>query len=270
MPTRNSARTLSACLESVRAQRGVAVDLVVVDNHSTDATFTIAQRLADRVLVGGPERSGQRNLGVRSGDSEWICWIDSDMVLPADTLAGALAVAHRTGARAIAIPEVTVGSGYWTACRTLERRCYLGDLTLHNPRLIRRDLFDELDGFAESMAGPEDTDLRLRLLHRGERIAYAPDTLIEHDEGRLTLRDIWHKRVYYGRSLPHLADVHPSALRGQARDLLRAYWRNRMLLVRHPVHVPGLLFLRVFEAAGYLRGSRQARRGHRPRERVET
>jgi glycosyltransferase involved in cell wall biosynthesis len=267
VPTRDSARTLAACLESIRAQRGIALELVVVDNHSRDATYAISQRMADRLLLGGPERSAQRNLGVRSGDAEWICWIDSDMVLPPDTLAEALAVARRTGARAVAMPEVTAGRGYWTAVRALERRCYVSDVALHNPRLIRRDLFDELDGFAESMSGPEDTHVRLRLRDRGERIAYARGTLIEHDEGRLTLREIWRKRVYYGRSLPHLADGHPDAVRSQAREVLGAYRDNWRLLLRDPRHALGLVFLRAFEAVGYLAGARQGRRVRRERAR---
>jgi hypothetical protein len=92
--------------------------------------------------------------------------------------------------------------------------------------------------------------------------------LIEHDEGRLTLREIWRKRTYYGRSLPRLTSAHADALRGQARDLLRAYAANWLLLVRDPAHVPGMLWLRAFEAVGYLAGARQARRTRGRRKQV--
>lgn len=46
VPTRNNERTIDACLRSVTAQ-SVPVTLVVVDNHSTDATATIAAEHAD-------------------------------------------------------------------------------------------------------------------------------------------------------------------------------------------------------------------------------
>ena len=261
VPTRNSIRTVRACLDSVRAQQDVAVELVVVDNHSDDGTLQAVREVADRVLVGGPERSAQRNLGVRSSAAPWICWVDSDMVLPPATLAAALAAAERCGVRAVAIAETSVGPGYWTRCRALERRCYLDHDALHNPRLLRRDLFEQLDGFGESMAGPEDADLRLRLRAAGEPVALVAAPAIVHDEGRLTLRGVWSKRVYYGRSLPQLAAAHRRAVAGQARDLAGAYWRHRRLLLADPVHLPGLVFLRVLEAAGYLVGARRGRTG---------
>ncbi len=261
VPTRNSIRTLDACLASVRAQRGVDVELVVVDNHSSDGTPDVARRHAHRVLTAGPERSAQRNAGVRAGTAEWICWIDSDMVLPPQTLLTALDVAAAEGVRAVSVPEFSVGSGFWTACRALERSCYVDDGTaLHNPRLLRRDLFDELGGFNEDLAGPEDADLRLRLVGRGERLGYAPQVLIEHDEGRLTLRGVWAKRVYYGRSLPGLASEHSHSMVRQGVQVLQAYWRNRRRLLRHPVLTVGVVVLRVVDAAGYLYGYRAGRR----------
>lgn len=47
--TFNSARTLTSCLESLRAQT-VVPEIVVVDSGSTDVTLAIAERLADRIV----------------------------------------------------------------------------------------------------------------------------------------------------------------------------------------------------------------------------
>jgi len=93
VPSRNSARTMAACLASVRAQRGV-------------------------VVVG---------VGVGTSEADRICRIDSDMVLTRDTLAGAPAEAHRSGVRTVAIGDTSVDGDFWTACRALEQRCYLDD-----------------------------------------------------------------------------------------------------------------------------------------------
>src|SRR5687768_3411679 len=64
VPTRNSQRTIERCLRSIREQSYPAIELVVVDNFSTDDTFQISTELADLVISAGPERSAQRNLGI--------------------------------------------------------------------------------------------------------------------------------------------------------------------------------------------------------------
>jgi glycosyltransferase involved in cell wall biosynthesis len=259
VPTRDSMRTLEACLRSIRAQ-DVPVELIVVDNASTDGTYEVARELADTAVRGGPERSAQRNTGVRLATADWILWIDADMVLPPTTVSAALATAARTGADAVAVPEVSVGPGFWTACRALERSCYLDDPSLHNPRLVRRELLLSDGEFDPAMAGPEDTDLRLRLRSVGTRTALCSDVLIVHDEGRLTLRSVLAKRVYYGRSLPAFAAKNPGALAGQGAGTVTALVRHRRRLARHPARTGGLLVMRAAEAAAYAVGYHQGRR----------
>ena len=259
VPTRDNSRTIEACLASVRAQTHPEVELVVVDNHSTDDTVAIARRYADVVLTAGPERSAQRNMGIESVTGEWVLWLDSDMVLPPDTLALALRTAQRTGALGVALPERTIGSGFWTACRALERECYLDDPLLHNPRLIRRDVLRGDGGFAVSMSGPEDADLRLRMRAAGAPIELAP-VLVDHDEGHLTLADVLRKRYYYGRSLPAFADAHAGAVAGQGRAVARAYVRHWRRLAASPGRAAGMLGLRGLEAGAYLWGARRGRR----------
>jgi arabinofuranan 3-O-arabinosyltransferase len=131
---------------------------------------------------------------------------------------------------------------------------------LHNPRLLRRDLLLGDGEFDPALAGPEDTDLRLRLRRTGTRTALCADVLIVHDEGRLTLRSILAKRVYYGRSLPAFTAKNPGALTGQGAGTVRALARHRRTLARHPVRAAGVLVMRAAEAAAYGIGYRQGRR----------
>lgn len=260
--TRNVARSLEACLRSIRDQDHAALELIVVDNASDDGTRDIARGFADQVLVAGPERSAQRNVGVAAARGNWVLWIDADMVLPRDVVSSALAAADATGAEAVSIPERTTGQGFWTACRTLERSCYLDDPSLFNPRLLRRELLTRLGGFHLEMAGPEDADLRLRLAAAGVTTAHAT-AVIDHDEGRLTLREVLRKRVYYGRSLPAFAAENPGAVSTQATATLRAFARHRRRLLADPAHGAGLLLMRAVEAGGYAYGAARARFGSR-------
>lgn len=259
VPTRNNARTIRACLESVRDQSYPRVELIVIDNHSTDETFDIATEFADEAVVGGPERSAQRNLGIDKAEGQWVLWLDSDMVLPPHAVAEAVRTALRTGATGVALPERTVGDGFWTACRALERECYLDQPWLHNPRLVRRDYLLGDRGFDPAMSGPEDADLRLRMRADGHHIELAP-IIVDHDEGRLTVSDVLRKRFYYGRSIPAFAGRHDGAVGAQGRAVLKAYAANWRLLARDPLHATGMVMLRSLEVIGYAAGARQGQR----------
>src|ERR1700694_2047383 len=103
--TRNSAATLEACLSSIRKQTHPEVELIVVDNGSTDATVEIASRYADSVVQVGPERSAQRNHGARLATGAQLLFIDSDMELAPDVVADCLATLESTGMPAVIIPE---------------------------------------------------------------------------------------------------------------------------------------------------------------------
>ncbi|WP_068421254.1 glycosyltransferase family 2 protein [Janibacter terrae] len=259
VPTRDNIRTIEACLRSVTEQTHRPLELVVVDNHSTDGTREVAERYADRVITAGPERSAQRNTGIEAASSEWVLWLDSDMVLPRRTVAMALDTACATGASGIALPERTIGEGFWTACRALERECYLDDPWLHNPRLVRREYLLGEGAFHTDMSGPEDADLRLKMRASGAGIELAP-IIIDHDEGRLTVREVLSKRYYYGRSIPAFAQEHEGAVGAQGRAVLRSYARNHRRLLRDPAHAAGMVLLRALEAGGYALGARRGRK----------
>ena len=95
----------------------------------------------------------------------------------------------------------------------------------------------------------------------GQRIELAP-IIIDHDEGRLTLRDVFSKRYYYGRSIPAFAAEHDGAVGQQGRDVLTAYWAHRDDLARRPLHAAGMVGMRAMEAVGYALGAASARRDH--------
>ena len=50
VPVKDSIRTIEACLRSIRAQTWPSVELVVIDNFSTDGTWEIVQKY-DRISV---------------------------------------------------------------------------------------------------------------------------------------------------------------------------------------------------------------------------
>jgi glycosyltransferase involved in cell wall biosynthesis len=257
VPTKNVTRTIESCLSSVRAQSWPDVELIVVDNFSTDDTFDVARRHADVAVQAGPERSAQRNRAIEHATGDYVLWIDADMVLTPRVVEEAVLAAEAGPLTAVFIPEMTVGEGFWTACRSLERRCYIGEEMIEAPRLIRRDWFLRNHGFVADVAGQEDAELRMRLKSKHVPMGHI-ETYILHDEGRLTLPDIVRKRYYYGQSLPAYNRAQPGAIGAQGVATVKALGRNVPTLLGNPVHAAALMCLRVVEGMAYAAGAARA------------
>ncbi|MHB8391080.1 MAG: glycosyltransferase family 2 protein, partial [Acidobacteriaceae bacterium] len=155
VPTKNSGRTVAACLRSLMGQSAACL-LVVVDNHSTDDTISIACQYADIVAVAGPERSAQRNVGAALTTSPTLGFIDSDMVVDSTVVEQAM-TALQSGFGGIVVPEHSFGEGFWADVRRFERSFYHGSDTIEAARFFRRDVFESVGGYDEAMdPGPED------------------------------------------------------------------------------------------------------------------
>lgn len=86
IPTLNSARTLAACLDSIRAQKvpGESIEIVISDGGSNDDTRAIAQRHGADIVVENPLRTGEagKSAGIAASHGDLIALIDSDNILP--------------------------------------------------------------------------------------------------------------------------------------------------------------------------------------------
>lgn len=248
--TKDIVRTIEACLCSIRAQTYPQVEVIVIDNFSTDGTWEVAQGLADVAIQAGPERSAQRNLGTEVASGEWVLWIDADMELPPEIIERAMSKAAADGSDAVFVPEVTIGDGYWTACRALERSCCVEEILVQSPRLIRRRYLLGSGGFLVSLAGTEDAELRSRMIRDGCTLSWIPDLII-HDEGHLSFKGILQKRYYYGRGLKQYRAKHPGALSGQAGAAVDAYRKHWRRLAAKPAVAVGVVAMRAGEFIAY-------------------
>lgn len=258
VPTRNSARTLHSCLGSLRAQTHPDVEIVVVDNGSSDGTPQIAARYADLVADAGPERSAQRNHGTAKSAGDVVVFIDSDMVLEphvATSIVDRFTAAPRLGA--LVIPERSFGSGFLTQCRILEKDLYVGDAGVEAPRAFRRTVIESLGGWNEELTAAEDWDLADRTAAAGVPVGRI-DAWIWHDEGHLQLRVTFAKKRYYGRWIDRYLQTQGGT--GGRKFARTALLRQPGRLVRHPLLTTGLFVLKATEATGLVLGIRDARR----------
>jgi glycosyltransferase involved in cell wall biosynthesis len=240
VPTFNSARTIEACLRSLRLQT-VPCTVVVVDNYSNDDTVSRSEPLADVILLGGPERSAQRNQGAWAAPAPVVGFIDSDMVVSPDVVRQAMEAIHN-GAGAVIVPERTIGQGFWARVRAFERSFYQGDDDVEAARFYREDIFLGTDGFDETMTGPEDWDLtiRARALAPISRITAE----IEHDEGRVRYLDACRRKARYAQGLRRFADKHGPRIGSR---ILRRPWMRQPTRLVSPLGV-GLIALKAGEA----------------------
>lgn len=272
--TRNSAATLEKCLASIGNQTYRSVELIVVDNHSTDETRAIAKRFANQVIVRGPERSAQRNIGAAAARGAYVLIVDSDMELSKGVVAACVrALQKAVAAQAVIIPEESFGRGFWSQCKRLERSYYDGVDWIEAPRFFRASAFHAVSGYSRELIAGEDYDLSHRLSARFGRAAVVRvRTPIYHNEGKLTLRGTCRKKYYYAQSL-RLYKADPKNLPSYRKQssLLRRYamfFSQPGKLFRNPVTGLGMLFMKTSEfvtaGVGYGVASVRHRRSRPP------
>ena len=84
VPARNEAACLGECLRSLVKQEGVSYEIIVVDDHSTDATREIAASFPVQVIAADPLPagwSGKCNAawsGAKIAKGKWLLFTDAD------------------------------------------------------------------------------------------------------------------------------------------------------------------------------------------------
>ena len=103
VPIYNVAAYLDDCLQSIAQQSLSDLEVVMVDDGSTDNSADIARAMADRDsrfrLVSRPNGGlgSARNAGIDQAVGEFLCFVDSDDVLPPHGLESLLASLDKSG-----------------------------------------------------------------------------------------------------------------------------------------------------------------------------
>lgn len=256
--TKNEEANIQRCLDSIRRQTYKNTEVIVVDNNSTDKTKEIAKRYTPLVFNLGPERSAQRNFGIRQGRGEIALYIDADMALSPGVVAACVEAFDKNPDHVgLYIPERIVGQGFWIKVRDHERSFYDGTV-IDAVRAIRRETFVMTGGFDESLTGVEDWDFDLRIRQVGK--THTIEAPLFHNEKIFALRTYLKKKAYYGQSFAAYhqkwGELNPSVKK--QFDVIYRYFgvftenRKYIRLLRHPILTFGMFCLRVAVGAGYL------------------
>lgn len=198
--TRNEERHLRGCVDSVLVAGKGRIELIVVDDGSTDGSREILDSYGDEVqtITGRGEGPGKaRNVGLAATDRDWIVFTDADCVVPAEWL-------ERLVEGICFAPDFVVSIGgpqlISSQASRLERffgrflesvgfvSDYLHDApdirtVLHNPTcnvLYRKGPLVATGGFDESLWPCEDLELDLRLHEVGYESLFHPAAGVEH------------------------------------------------------------------------------------------
>lgn len=234
IPFFDAERTIGHTLESLRRQTLPDLEVVVVDDGSTDRGPDVVERLArtdHRIrLVGGTGRRGVAaalNVGLQHAGAPFVARLDADDEAEPDRLERQLAALTADPALVVCGSQVTY---LGRRGRGVLGRVPLGDEeirrelddTLHSPFFhpavtMRRAGLEEVGGYREVFANSEDYDLWLRLRHVGRLLNLeAPLTRYRVSPHGATLSRLREQRRYAllaraaadapGRSLPELRE----------------------------------------------------------------
>lgn len=176
IPTFNHAAFLPAAIESALDQDYVNLEIIVVDDGSTDETRAIVARYGDGVRYIWQENAGlsaARNTAIRAARGSHVALLDADDVwLPAflstvmdrwqsDPALGAVYTGFYTidqeGQR---LPQVSTST---VPAEDLYDRLLDGEFFVPSAVVTRRDCFDRVGLFDEGLRGSEDWDMWLRV-----------------------------------------------------------------------------------------------------------
>ena len=185
IPVFNGERYLGEALDSILAQTYRPIEIIVVDDGSTDGTPELVAPYGDRIRYIRQKNAGAptaRNLGLRVAQGEFIAFLDSDDLWHAEKLA-------RQTARFEARPELDV-------CVTHLQRFWIRQLKMEQQRfqdhrftevlpgyvtqtlLARRAIFESVGHFDTSRRVGDPMDWFLRAAEQGAVIELLPDLLV--------------------------------------------------------------------------------------------
>lgn len=247
IPTKNEEKNIGLCLKSLQTQTYKSVEMIVVDNFSSDKTEEIAQKFGVKVFQKGPERSSQRNFGAQKAIGNIFFFIDADMEIEKEVVAQAVSLLDMDKeTAAIVVPEISSGTGYWAQVRALERSCYLNEPGIEAARIFRKEAFIKIGGFDKNLIAAEDWDLTVRIKKMG-KIGRTSGKIIHHED-ELSLIKHLQKKFYYAKNIKYYARKHPDVFKKQTGIprifIFARHWKS---FLKDPLHAPGVIILKFLE-----------------------
>jgi len=205
IPVLNGEKYIHQCLESILSEMGTSDEVIVIDNGSTDETVGIVEAFENIQLLKYPVLtvSALRNRGAEKTNNPLLAFIDADCILCKGWRQQVITVfkdesIHSAGSL-YDIPENARWiEKAWFSQKILEktRVKYINSGNL----VVRRTVFEKLDGFDESLVSDEDCDFGGRLNKAGYSMLEDPDIRVVHLGNPKSLRQFYKKEEWHATS----------------------------------------------------------------------
>jgi glycosyltransferase involved in cell wall biosynthesis len=185
VPTHNRRQLLSQAVHSILRQRGVAIELIVVNDGSTDGTDVWLERVMAkdaRVKAVHHARprfvSRARNAGIALARGRWVAFCDDDDLWAPNKLAEQLNALRASPSRWSCTGVVVVddrleivGHHHVQGGDVLANLLMTNGIPTGSSVMVERSLLEETGGFDPTLQGSEDWDLWIRLAQRSPVVA---------------------------------------------------------------------------------------------------
>lgn len=179
IPAFNCAQTIAETIASVTAQSYQSIEIIVIDDHSTDNTVAVVlglglpslQLVTNRTNLGAHQTV---NVGYQLANGRFVAYLDADDLLPPTSIQDRVMLLLATGADAVHGGETVLHNGrrqYFSPCRNdaeitqfLTRKSPGKGINLHT-LMVKRKVFDKV-GYRKNdvMRFNADYEFMLRVL----------------------------------------------------------------------------------------------------------
>lgn len=187
IPTYNRAHTITQAIASALEQTYNDLEVIVVDDCSTDSTAEIVRSIMEKdarvtylkteVNSGGPAHP--KNMGIKHARGEFIAVLDSDDVWSADKIQKQLTLITDT-VSVVGCGYTDTKTTYTVSPKSLQRiliKDYMGPGSCF---VYKKEVFDIVGLFDENLKSGQDWDMRIRLVMHGYRIDFCKESLVSY------------------------------------------------------------------------------------------
>lgn len=188
IPTYNEEKVIGNCISSLSSQTLKELEIIVVDDGSTDKTLEVVKGFKEvKIFTQGHRGAGAaRNFGVKHARGEILVFVDADMTFDNEFLKKLINPISRTIVGTFSKEEYVGNKGnVWAKCWNINRGLPAGKMHPKNYpdydrvfRAILKSEFDRAGGFDEKAGYTDDYSLSQKL---GVMAKAAPDAVFYHN-----------------------------------------------------------------------------------------